>query len=108
MKPWPFIVAVIMLAGTWGVIESLSYGDTVQSKKDFEKFPLTMAKHWKGKELGLEEKVLKVLKLSDYMMRVYWPTAESENANTSKVSQQNHPVSGEDAQTGPVWLYVGY
>ncbi|GJL64751.1 MAG: EpsI family protein [Nitrospirales bacterium] len=109
MKPWPFLVAVIMLGGTWGVIESLSYGDSVQSKKDFEEFPLTVAKRWKGKELGLEEKVLKVLKLSDYMMRVYWPAEESENANISKVSQQHHSMpGGGDAQTGPVWLYVGY
>ena len=108
MKSWPFAIAVFMLAGVWILIDSLSYGESIKSKKDFQAFPLTVADRWKGKELGLEEKVLKVLKLTDYMMRVYWPSEDSQHAKISTVSQTNVPISLKNEEATPVWLYVGY
>ncbi len=108
MKIWPYSVAIIMLASTWMLIESLSYGESIQSKKAFEEFPLTVAERWQGKELGLEDKILKILKLTDYMMRVYWPTDKAEGVRVSTVSQQEMSVSSADAHVDPVWLYVGY
>ena len=98
-----------MLAGFWVLIDSLTYGESIQSKKSFHEFPLTVADRWTGKELGLEEKVLKVLKLTDYMMRVYWPSEEPQNARVSTVSQTHTSVSSRGKESpAPVWLYVGY
>ena len=111
MKSWPLMIATIMLASTWLLIESLSYGESVQGKKAFHEFPLTVADRWKGKELGLEDKVLEVLKLTDYMMRVYWPLGESESndLNAGKmVGQEGFSKPREVRELGPVWLYVGY
>jgi len=63
----------------------------VPLKKDFVDFPLDIA-GWKGKSDVLDEKVLDVLGLTDYMMRNY------------------APVNGErgDQLTLPINLYVGY
>ena len=89
MKRWPVVVAVTMLLMTWGSIQLLSHGEPILTKKPFTEFPLNMAGKWQGKELGMEQSVLDILKLSDYMMRVYVPAQEQ-------------------ARMIPVWLYVGY
>ena len=90
MKRWPLIVAVTMLLGTWGLLQSMSHGEPIPNKKPFADFPLLLAGHWEGKELGIEEKILKVLRVSDYMMRKY------------------QPLPGEGRGQSPVFLYVGY
>jgi EpsI family protein len=90
MKRWPVVVAVTMLLMTWGSIQLLSHGEPILSKKPFTEFPLHMAEKWQGKELGMEQSVLDILKLSDYMMRVYLPSQEGQMRVT------------------PLWLYVGY
>jgi EpsI family protein len=93
MRHWAFVVAVAMLLSTWGSLQLLSHGEPVLSKKPFSEFPLAINGHWEGKELGIERDVLDVLKLTDYMMRVYVP-ARTEQAD-----------SGFRL---PVYLYVGY
>ncbi len=110
MKSWPFLIAVVMLSATWMGIESLSSGEYIKAKKDFETFPLVVAERWKGKELGLEEKILDVLQLSDYMMRVYWPISSTSVVNGYKqnVKRQSPPISQTSSNIGPLWLYVGY
>ena len=90
MKRWPVVVAVTMLLMTWGSIQLLSHGEPTLSKKPFSQFPLAINDKWQGKELGMEQSVLDILKLSDYMMRVYLP-----------------PQGGQVRAT-PLWLYVGY
>jgi len=90
MKRWPVVVAVTMLLMTWGSIQLLSHGEPTLSKKPFSQFPLAINDKWRGKELGMEQSVLDILKLSDYMMRVYLP-----------------PEGGQVRAT-PLWLYVGY
>jgi EpsI family protein len=90
MKRWPVVVAVTMLLMTWGSIQMLSHGEPILSKKPFSEFPLAIADQWHGKELGMEQSVLDILRLSDYMMRVYVPS----------------PVGQE--RVTPLWLYVGY
>jgi len=90
MKRWPIIVAVTMLLVTWGSLQVFSHGEPVLSKKPFAQFPLTITEKWQGKELGMEQSVLDILKLSDYMMRVYVPPQEGQSRVT------------------PLWLYVGY
>ena len=94
MKRWPIIVAVVMLLSTWGSLQMLSHGEPVLTKKPFLEFPLTIGGRWQGKELGLQQDVLDVLKLSDYMMRVYVPQSPKDSARAE--------------HSAPVWLYVGY
>ena len=90
MKRWPIIVAVLMMVGALGVLQSRSQAEPVLDRKPFAEFPLTLSDRWKGTELGLEREVLDVLKLTDYMMRLYVPVPMAQTIQT------------------PVWLYVGY
>lgn len=90
MKRWPIILAVTMLLGTWGMLQSMSHGEEIPTKKPFANFPLSLAGQWEGRELGIEDKILRILRVSDYMMRVYQPT-------------QANPTG-----FAPVYLYVGY
>jgi EpsI family protein len=90
-------------------IQSSSKNEQLLSNKAFEQFPLHLADKWQGRELGLDEKVLDVLKLSDYMMRVYVPVVAQggEEAELSEGEDQESQVLGV-GQNLPVWLYVGF
>ena len=95
MRRWPAIVALVMLVSTWGLLLSLSQAEPLIPRKSFAEFPLTIGDRWQGKELGLDQNTLDVLKLNDYMMRVYLPhelIKDRENPNG----------------LAPVYLYVGY
>jgi len=95
MKHWAFVVAVVMLLSTWGSLQMLSQAEPALPKKPFAEFPLTISTRWQGKELGLQQDVLDVLKLTDYMMRIYVPVAPGS--------------SGALQRTGPpLHLYVGF
>lgn len=95
MKPWPFVVASLILIGTLSLIQSLSHGEFIPTKNSFSGFPMTLAKHWEGQELPLEEKVLAKLKVTDYLMRIYTPTAAAPETH------QNLPLES-------ISLYIGY
>jgi len=95
MKPWPLVIASLILAGTLGLLQSLSHGELIPAKKSFSDFPMTLVERWQGKELSLEENVLDILKVSDYLMRVYKPIPQ-------------HPGTGESSPLVPVSLYIGY
>ena len=95
MRPWPFLVALAILIGTFGFLESRSQGEIILEKMSFSNFPLTLANRWQGKELGMEKDVLDVLKVSDYMMRYYYPITGTHSPETQAPLQ-------------PVSLYVGY
>ncbi|RMH07494.1 MAG: EpsI family protein [Nitrospirae bacterium] len=92
MKPWPFLLAICLLAGTAVIVESLSHGEVIPNKKPFADFPLLIADRWQGRELGLDEEILQVLKVNDYMMRIYKPI----------------PSGRGSTMRTPVSLYVGY
>ena len=95
MRRWPVIVALLMLASTWGLLLSLSQAEPLLPRKSFAEFPLTIGDRWQGKELGIDQQVLDVLKLNDYMMRAYIP--------------QELIKDGENRKgLTPVYLYVGY
>lgn len=96
MKRWPMIVAVLMLMGAWGVLQSRSQAEPMLDRKPFVEFPLTLGDRWNGTEVGMEQNILDVLKLTDYMMRYYVPQSNAKGS-----------VKGE-AQGLPIWLYVGY
>jgi len=70
MKVWPMLVAVLLLGGALGVQATLSRAESVPERKSFVDFPLVIGR-WQGKELGMNQEALDVLKLSDYMMRLY-------------------------------------
>ncbi len=95
MKSWPYLVALVILIGTIGFIESMSHGDIILQKESFSGFPLTLANRWQGKELGMDQDVLDILKVSDYMMRYYQPISVSDDTH-------NQPL------LSPISLYVGY
>ena len=95
MRPWPYLVAGFILVSTLVFMESMSQGEIIQAKSSFSSFPLTLENRWEGKELGLEQKVLEVLKVSDYMMRFYQPLSDATFPNLPSDSP-------------PVSLYVGY
>ena len=109
MKKWPFLIAVLLLIGTFGLIQSFSENERLLRNKAFAQFPLILADEWKGRELGLDEKVLDVLKLSDYMMRVYVPVVAQggEESALSEGEDQKIQTTGA-ASYLPVWLYVGF
>jgi EpsI family protein len=95
MRRWPVIVALLMLASTWGLLLSLSQAEPLLPRKSFAEFPLTIGDRWQGKELGIDQNILDVLKLNDYMMRAYIP--------------QELIKDGENRKgLTPVYLYVGY
>ncbi len=95
VRRWPAIVALVMLASTWGFLLSLSQAEPLVPRKSFAEFPLTIGDRWQGKELGIEQAVLDVLKLNDYMMRVYIPQELIKDRENRK-------------GLAPVYLYVGY
>lgn len=95
MKPWPLVVASIILVGTFSLMQSLSHGELILAKKPFSGFPMTLAERWQGKDLPLEEKVLDILKVSDYLMRLYSPIASSSEVPSSP-------------SLAPVSLYIGF
>lgn len=109
MKSWAWVIAVVMMAGTWGMIESRSYSEPAINKKPFEEFPLVLADRWRGKDMELPKEVLEILQLSDYMMRVYKPIPTPESvimkngAAEGKTRKSNSPF-----ESSPIWLYVGY
>ncbi len=88
--------SIALLAGTWGLLTSLSHGEPVLAKRPFAQFPMQVGNSWKGTELGMDREILDVLKVSDYMLRMYEPSGEK---------------GGRDQSAGgasPLWLYVGY
>ena len=93
MKHWAFMVALAMLLSTWGSLQVLPHGETVLSKKPFAEFPFTIGNRWEGKELGLQQDVLEILKLTDYMMRMYVPVQKEQISSYVLL---------------PAFLYVGF
>lgn len=75
-------VSLLGLAVLWS--QFVVGTDQAVPRRTFVEFPLTIG-GWEGRELGLDEGVLEVLRVDDYMMRLY-----------------------NNAGKTPVALYVGY
>ena len=106
-QKWPYLLAVGILVATTLFIETFSHGEELVTNKPFSQFPLMLADRWEGRELGLDEKVLKKLKLSDFMMRVYVPASGQVGEITGfKASDGNQSM--REKSPLPVWLYVGF
>ncbi len=90
-------------------MQSVSKQEQLVNNKAFEEFPLNIAGDWRGKELGLDEKVLDVLKLSDYMMRVYMPVTGQGGTESELVGSDMPSAQLAHMKPNlPVWLYVGF
>ena len=86
MKPSPqYLLAVALLVGTILLLRFYAHGEVIPLKQDFAAFPLEVAERWRGQELGRDKEILDVLKVDDFMMRLY-----------------------QTKRREPVWLYVGY
>lgn len=99
MKRWPFVLALVMMGGTWGFLTSRSRAEPVLERKAFSDLPLRMGA-FAGRDLEMSQEVLDLLKLSDYVMRAYVP-ASSERPEGAFAGQTRQAAA-------PVWLYVGY
>jgi EpsI family protein len=99
VKRWPFVVALAMMAGTWALLASRSRAEPAVERRPFSQLPLQLG-DWRGEDRAMERDVLDLLKLTDYVLRVYVP--ESARQGSSAFDRQ---VRQEAA---PVYLYVGY
>ncbi len=109
MKKWPFLISIFLLIGTIGFIQSVSKNEQLMSSKAFKQFPLNLAKKWEGRELGMDQKVLDILKLTDFMMRVYLPVVGQggKEVRLHETDLNDLPMTKEGSHL-PVWLYVGF
>jgi EpsI family protein len=102
----PAFVAVVMLVGTWSLLQSLSHGEPVLSKRPFSEFPMSIADRWDGRELGMEQHIVDLLGVTDYMMRLYHsrPPVKQDN----QVKQDEPDKQDKQDRAAPVMLYIGY
>lgn len=100
MKRWPFVLALVMMGGTWAFLVSRSRPEPAVARKAFSEFPLELGA-FAGRDREMDERVLDLLKLTDYVMRVYVPTS-SERPESGAFEGQTRQSAA------PVWLYVGY
>jgi EpsI family protein len=99
MRRWPFVVALVMMGGTGAFLASRSRAEPALARKPFSELPLQMGA-FAGRDLEMSQDVLNLLKLSDYVMRVYLPASSERRADA---------FEGQARQAAaPVWLYVGY
>ena len=65
------LVAMVILVAAGLFLRSISHGEETPLHRSFADFPLRIAS-WIGDEQSLDTKVLRVLKVDDYMLRQYW------------------------------------
>jgi EpsI family protein len=100
MKKWPFVMAIVMMAGTWLFLASRSQAEADVPRRSFSEFPIQLG-GFTGRDREMDKDVLDLLKLTDYVMRVYVPNASGP--------QEAGAFEGQVRQAAaPVWLYVGY
>ncbi len=100
MKRWPFVLALVMMGGTWAFLASRSRAEAPVPRKAFSELPLQLGV-FTGRDREMDERVLDLLKLTDYAMRVYVP-ASSERPSAGAFEGQMRQAAA------PVWLYIGY
>jgi EpsI family protein len=101
MRRWPFVVALVLMVQAGLVLGSMSRAEVTVARKPFAEFPLDLA-GWTGRDLKMEQEVLDLLKLTDYVLRSYAPRRGQERAEGGIYEGQLRQSAA------PVWLYVGY
>jgi EpsI family protein len=93
-----YITVVLLLVGLTVLLQHASRAEDIPDRLPFALFPLELSGQdasettWRGRDMPLEREILSILKVDDYMMRLYVPMRRA-------------PHRGPDS---PVWLYVGY
>jgi EpsI family protein len=100
MKRWPFVLAIVMMGSTWGLLTSRSRAEAELPRKPFSEFPLQLD-GYSGRDREISQDVLDVLKLTDHLMRVYVPATNGPRESGAFEGQTRQAAA-------PVWLYVGY
>jgi len=100
MKRWPFVVALALMGGTWMLLASRSQAEPEIARRPFTELPIRLGE-WSGRDRELDKEVLELLKLTDYVMRVYVPGTSQEVARNAFEGQTRQAAA-------PVALYVGY
>ena len=100
MRRWPFVLALAMMGGTWALLASMSRAESTPIRQAFSGFPL-MLEGWTGRDLAMDERVMKLLNLTDHVMRVYRPPVGDAVPGDDYEGRERHAAA-------PVWLYVGY
>ena len=99
MKRWPFLVALALMGGTWMLLASRSQAEPEIARRPFTELPIRLG-DWSGRDRELDKEVLELLKLTDYVMRVYVPGSQ-QPARSAFEGQTRQAAA-------PVALYVGY
>ena len=89
MKTWPVGVAALMLASALVLSHWSGRHPEDTPPNPIRDLPLVLAGRWQAREMPLTDRDLELLKLSDYVSRVYTPL-------------------GPSATSTPVQLYIGY
>jgi EpsI family protein len=112
MRPQvPYAIAAFLLVGSTMLMQHASRAEQAPERLPFSAFPLQIADQWQGRDLGLERDVLDVLRMDDYMMRVYVPVGDHGKGEKAKGTSEDgaaRHASGVTHPASPVWLYVGY
>jgi EpsI family protein len=106
MKGWPFVTAVVLLAAANVASAWLSRPEIPPPREPLGHLPLRVAERWTGREVGLDARTLEVLKLSDYVMRVYEPVPWDHTRGELPPGRTMETV--RDQQAAAVWLYIGF
>ncbi|NWF56385.1 MAG: EpsI family protein [Syntrophaceae bacterium] len=69
-KPSQFLVAALLLGLTLGISAGVEFREKIPSSKPFNQFPLAVGA-WEGKRQYMEEKFIKELDLTDYVIVDY-------------------------------------
>jgi len=100
VKRWPFVLALLLMGGTWAFLASRSRAEPTLTRRPFAEFPHAL-EGWAGRDLEMDERVLSLLNPSDHVMRAYLPP--------DSTAADGADLAGRMRQSAaPVWLYVGY
>jgi EpsI family protein len=98
LYPPQFIVAVLLLAATLGAAQSIEFREMIPPAKSFAEFP-TLVGEWTGKRDVMEEKFVKELDLSDYVIVDYQNSGKGVNFYTAYYQSQRKGESIHSPET---------
>jgi EpsI family protein len=98
LYPPQFIVAVLLLAATLGAAQSIEFREMIPPAKSFAEFP-TLVGEWTGKRDVMEEKFVKELDLSDYVIVDYQNGGKGVNFYTAYYQSQRKGESIHSPET---------
>jgi EpsI family protein len=96
--PPQFVVAVVLLAGTLALAQGIEFREKIPPAKNFASFP-TQVGDWAGKREVMEEKFVKELDLSDYVIVDYVNGSHAVNFYTAYYESQRKGESIHSPET---------